>query len=195
MFEYFQGTLIEVRNFQIVLDVHNIGYILNVSAKTLAQVSGHIEEIVRLFAEHITTEFSESLYGFSTTEERTLFNLVRGVSRIGAKTALSVCSHLTYAEFSLLIQDNDTKTLSKIPGIGPKTAQRIVMELSGKFERTSPDTLQASQVLTDAISALTNLGYQKKNAKETVEYVIQERGFDITLDALITESLGKLIGG
>lgn len=194
MFDFLRGTLQDIRGFQAILDVHDVGYCLHISAKTLAQLSEKKSQVVTLYTEHILTEFNETLYGFVTLEERDLFNRVRSVSRIGAKTALSVCSHLTYAEFAELIKDNDTKTLSKIPGIGPKSAQRVLMELAGKF--TTPNTVVGNtQVTQDAISALTNLGYPHKQAKQTVEYIIQAEGYDICLETLITQALGKIIGG
>ena len=192
MYDYLQGTVIDQRGLQTILDVNGVGYCLNVSAKTMGFAAQFIGGSMLLYTELITTEYTATLYGFKDTKERDLFNLVKSVSRIGAKIALSVCSHLTREEFDELITNKDEKALSKIPGLGKKTAQRMIVELADKVTNVEAST--ESQVVSDAVSAVVNLGYAKKDVQAAVKAVMGN-GTGMTLDVLIVKTLGNLTGG
>jgi len=197
MFEYIKGTLIEKEPAKAVVEAGGIGYRLVIPLSTfhnLAAIKGSVE----LYLAHIVREDSETLYGFSTKEERNLFESVLAVSGIGPKTAVAIVGHMDSVTFQKAIAGSDINLLSKIPGIGKKTAERLVVEMKDKFKgkgktpfATHPQILESS-LLSDAFSALLNLGYPPKEAQKAVQEVRAEKKEESDLGRFITAALQKI---
>lgn len=181
----------------LIVEVAGIGYQVHVPLSTYYSLPDDGED-VRLYIHTHVREDALSLFGFSTEAEKSMFLLLVGVSGIGPKLALAVLSSLSVQELSLAIQASDDSKLRTIPGIGKKTAARLVLELQDKMKLMAPfaplDHQPSSEAgdVEDAVSALVNLGYKKPLAEEALKKVKQGRsGF--TVEALIKEALGVLM--
>ena len=179
----------------LIVDVAGIGYQVQVPLSTYYSMPDDGEEVSLLIHTHMR-EDSLSLFGFLTQEEKDMFLLLIGVSGIGTKLALSVLSSLSVLDISHAIQTSDDSRLRTIPGIGKKTAARMVLELKDKIKLIMPATAlvqsRAAPVVSadveDAVSALVNLGYKKPLAQEALNKVHQ-RSPGLTVQELIREAL------
>lgn len=160
------GTLEEKNPPQVLVDVYGVGYALDVPMSTFYQLPA-IGEKIRLHTHFMIREDAQLLFGFASIQERALFSLLIKVSGIGARTALSLLSALSVEELTEALAREDIKKLSTVPGIGQKTAQRLVLELQGKLaalapiQQTLPELLDPSR---DILNALVALGYSQKEA-------------------------------
>jgi len=182
----------------LIIDVAGVGYQVQVPLSTYYGIPDDGEE-VSLHIHTLLREDSLSLFGFLTQEEKDMFRLLMGVSGIGPKLALAILSSLPVADLSRAIQAADDSTLRAIPGIGKKTAARMVLELKDKIALTMPMIAapsSTSAVLSDdcedVISALVNLGYKKPQAEEAVRKVRGGRP-GLTIEELIREALSVLM--
>lgn len=174
MFAYIKGSLEMKYTGYVVIDVGGIGYKIYMSDSAIEKL-GNIGDIVKVHTHYHVREDNISLYGFNTSEELNMFELLLGVSGIGAKSALVMLSNITPSSFALAVVSNDTSRLTKIPGIGAKSAARIVLELKDKLksqqtaekqiEETQSD-IENNNTIEEAISALQVLGYNRKEIKE-----------------------------
>lgn len=182
----------------LIIDVAGVGYQVQVPLSTYYSIPDNGEE-VSLHIHTLLREDSLSLFGFLTQEEKDMFLLLMGVSGIGPKLALAILSSLPVAELSRAIQAADDSTLRAIPGIGKKTAARMVLELKDKIALTTPIMAAPSSTSAllsddceDVISALVNLGYKKSQAEEAVRKVRDGRP-GLTIEELIREALSVLM--
>lgn len=181
----------------LIVEVSGVGYQVQVPLSTYYVIPEDGEEVSLHIHTHVR-EDSLSLFGFSTEAEKNMFLLLVGVSGIGPKLALAVLSSLSVQELSIAIQSSDDSKLCTIPGIGKKTAARMVLELQDKMKLAGPfaplEHLPASEagVVEDAVSALMNLGYKKPLAEEALKKVRQGRT-GLAVEALIKEALGVLM--
>lgn len=182
----------------LIIDVAGVGYQVQVPLSTYYGIPDDGEE-VSLLIHTLLREDSLSLFGFLTQEEKDMFLLLMGVSGIGPKLALAILSSLPVAELSRAIQAADDSTLRAIPGIGKKTAARMVLELKDKIALTTPimaapssTSAALSDDCEDVISALVNLGYKKSQAEEAVRKVRDGRP-GLTIEELIREALSVLM--
>ena len=130
---------------------------------------------IQLHTSMVVREDSISLFGFPTVEERELFELLQTVSGVGPKVSLAITGALSVEEFSSAISRKDTKTLSAVPGIGAKGAQRMILELGTKLN-FAPNTPQVAQIgwRSNLVSAMTNLGFSNKEAEQAINSLAQE---------------------
>lgn len=175
------GKLIEKTPPQIVIDVNGVGYEADVSMQTFYNLPP-VGESVQLFTQLIIREDAHLLFGFATAEERKTFRQLIKVSGIGAKTALGILSAMTADELAQAVAEEDVKRLSSAPGIGKKTAERMVLELRGKLvAHTVTDGLfaaaPAADETEDIVSTLLALGYSEREAKAAVKGV--PKGTDV----------------
>ena len=200
MFYYISGTLVLKGNGFAVIDAGGIGYKLYASLKTLDSL-GEVGCEAKLFT---YTNFKASsdildLYGFATQEELSLFEMIIGVSRVGAKTAVALLSNISPSKFALCVVTNDYKYIAnKTPGLGAKGAERIVLELKDKFkgvdlgdaftEPDAPVSVSADDE-SEAVSALVVLGYTPQEAKRAIS------GADGTVEEIIKFGLKNLMKG
>ncbi len=180
MFAYIKGSLeIKTRGY-IVIDVNGVGYKIFMSETAIEKV-GEIGENVKVHTYLKVREDDMSLYGFNTNEELRMFELLLQVSGIGAKSAIAILSNITPSQFAIAVITNDVSKIKTLPGIGPKTAQRIILELKDKIkseetisENTTLDSTKQetdNEKITEAISALQVLGYSKKEIEKAIEKV------------------------
>jgi Holliday junction DNA helicase RuvA len=195
------GILIEKSVTQCVVDVHGVAYRVVIPLTTFYELS----EIGQPVVIHIHTHVREDaiqLYGFHVQEEREVFELMISVSGIGPKLAINVLSGIAAGELIRAVTEEDLKRLTGIPGVGKKTAERMILELKDKMAKigreTLPggtDTFKASgQVKDDALSALVNLGYKGSAVKEVVDRIIREAQEPPSLDRLLKQALRVLAG-
>lgn len=182
----------------LVVDVSGVGYQVQVPLSTYCGIPEQGDNISLHIHTHLR-EDSLSLFGFLTEAEKDMFLLLMGVSGIGPKLALTVLSSLSVADLSCAIGASDDAKLCAVPGIGKKTAARMVLELKDKMSHlvpsmTASSTVSApgSDIAQDVISALVGLGYKKPQAEETVRR-IRDRRPGLPIEALIREALSDLM--
>ena len=177
MYAYIKGTLEEKSNNFIVVENNGIGYKIFMSESAIQKL-GEKGEKVKIYTYYYVKEDNISLYGFITNEELKMFELLITVSGIGAKSAISILSNIEPSTFALAVITDDVAKIKGLPGIGVKTAQRIILELKDKLK-----TLDAVEVkkenkieivdnkenIDEAISALMILGYNKKEIEKSIE--------------------------
>ncbi len=164
------GTLVEKNPPQLLLDVHGVAYEVDVPMSTFYNLPATGERVV-LFTHLVVREDAHLLFGFGTEHERRTFRQLVKISGIGARTALSVLSGLSVAELAQAVTMQDTGRLTKIPGIGKKTAERLLLELKDKLAAevsTAVGINRAPPASADILNALLALGYSDKEALRAV---------------------------
>ena len=163
-----KGILVEKNPPQAVIDVNGVGYEVDVSMQTFYRLPA-TGEAVQLYTQLVVREDAHLLFGFATADERATFRHLVKVSGIGAKTALGILSAMSADELAAAIAAEDIKRLSSAPGIGKKTAERMVLELRGKLTASgsaqAQPTAQAGDSSEDIVSTLLALGYNEKEAR------------------------------
>ena len=177
MFDYISGKLVAKTDSYAVVEAGGIGYRIYSTLSSLSTL-GEIGETVKLYIYLNIKSASDilSLYGFATQEERKTFEMILGVSGVGAKTAAALLSNISASKFALCVVTNDSKYLaSHTPGLGPKGAQRIILELKDKFKNVELDEMPADEVFSsnldtddEALSALVVLGYSRSDAEKAL---------------------------
>ncbi len=162
-----QGKLLEKNPPQIIVDCHGVGYEVDVPMSTFYNLPDVDSEVV-LHIQHIVREDAQLLYGFLTKNEKSLFCQVLKVSGIGPRTALSMLSSMSPAELSSAICNEEVALLTKVPGIGKKTAERIVLELKDKVvPMGATETISGNKA--EIIEALVVLGFSEREAGMAVK--------------------------
>lgn len=196
MYEYITGKLIEKSPVRVVIDIHGIGYLIQISVTTHADLPT-LGETVKLLTYFVVREDAQILYGFSSEEERELFKLLISVNGIGPKMAMSILSGLSLSELKRAIVEGLLPVLTGISGVGKKTAERIVIELREKVVLDRQEHVRSSSmsrdaedgVSGDALQALIQLGYKKQNAKDAIQKVLKSNGEKVSVEDLIRASL------
>ncbi|NKB80754.1 MAG: Holliday junction branch migration protein RuvA [Nitrospirales bacterium] len=194
------GRLSSKAPSQVILDVHGVGYDILIPLSTYFALP-NLDDTVGL---HIHTHFRDNaiqLFGFFTEPEKSAFGLLTGVSGIGGKLALNVLSTLPIADLLLALQTDNAEKLATVPGVGKKSAGRMILELKDKLETIQtvlpvstalPVPSPSSQLETDAVSALINLGYRPQEVKQTVKACAAKYQGSLSLGDLIREALKGL---
>ena len=181
MYAYIKGTL-EIKTTEyVVVETSGIGYKIFMSETAIDKL-GEIGSLVKIYTYLRVREDDMSLYGFNTNEELRMFELLLSVSGVGAKSAIVILSNITPSSFALAVITDDVGKLKKLPGIGPKTAQRIILELKDKLkavEDTDKSELEEmlskkqadSEKVSEAISALQVLGYARKEIEKAFQQI------------------------
>ena len=197
MYEYIRGQFQGISKDYVVIELNNIGYKIFTSGNTMSKVG----EEVLLYLEQIVREDFIGLYGFTTREELEMFKLLLSINGVGAKAALSLLSISTVNNLKYAIMMGDEKHITRAPGIGKKTAQRIILELKDKLkpdELTSEegqlieginDNSDYSFNINETLSALMALGYTEKEAQKALEKVDKT----LSIENMIKESLKLLM--
>ena len=174
MYSYINGTIEELYLDHIVIDNNNIGYRINVSSNTLKDLQ--LGNMAKIYTKLIVREDDMSLCGFSTKEELEMFELLTSVSKIGPKVGLGILSFASPRQLGAYIVSEDIAKMSKAPGVGKKTAERIILELKDKIDKQNiefePTLLSQTPVAVsqdEAVDALIALGYSTAEAKEAVD--------------------------
>lgn len=195
MYYYIRGKYITRKDNFVVIEAGGIGYKIYTSALNLEKMPAVGTEIT-MYTHLYVREDVQDLYGFSSNEEITLFLQLMSVSGIGPKAALSIMSVMTCEQFALAVITNDTKAITKAQGVGPKVAQRIILELKDKLktENALPEDIKATSVeqenhQSEAVTALVVLGYTANEAKRAVSGVDPE----LPVEIIIKEALKILM--
>lgn len=204
MLAYVKGTLEIKTKGYIVVETGGIGYKIFMPESTIEKL-GALGEKIRIFTFMRVREDDVSLYGFLTNEELRMFELLLSVSGIGAKGALTILSNITPSQFALAVIANDVGMLKKLPGIGPKTAQRTILELKDKLkkeqeitttegeeENSFQEVMLEDEKISEAVSALQVLGYSRKEITEALAKVELK---SLSVEEMIRKGLGNLAKG
>ncbi len=177
MLDYIIGDIKKIGEDYIVLDNNGIGYLINTSSYSISNFTLYESYLVHVYMS--VREDAIVLYGFHDDEELDMFKLLTTVSSIGPKIALAILSSLSVSSISTAIQSNDIDMLTKAPGVGKKTASRIILELSDKISKMSFTISEPVEVAVDndiesAIEALTNLGYMRADVIKVIRSLNME---------------------
>jgi holliday junction DNA helicase RuvA len=186
----------------LILDVHGVGYEVCIPLSTYYGLP-NLSENTSLSVHTHVREDAIQLFGFLTSQEKDAFVLLTSVSGVGPKLALSVLSALPVPDLVSSIQTGDVEKLTTVPGIGHKSASRLVLELKDKVRKLHPDLVPACNslrqgqdaIFDDALSALVNLGYRPQDAKEALKHVKKSNAEAMVLKDMIRESLKELARG
>jgi Holliday junction DNA helicase RuvA len=189
MYEYIKGKLVSALPNKAVVDAHGVGYAISIALNTYSRLP-QVGHEIQLFIAPIVREDAHLLYGFLSQTERDLFDRLTAVSGIGPKTAMALTGHMEISDLEMAILQSNVALLSKVPGIGKKTAERLVIELRDKIKiDISHPATPARGVIADAISALTNLGYNPMAAQKAVQKAAGDSAKEPELSKLITLAL------
>jgi holliday junction DNA helicase RuvA len=190
MYEHIKGTLVKTTPLYAVLEAHGVGY------KIWVPVNNSLNEIGKetlLYTYLVVKEDSHSLYGFEKEEQRELFEQFLSISGIGPKTALLLVGHLDPAHFFHAIAQGDVRLLCKVPGIGKKTAERLIVEMKDKCKGFSTAVFSLNKkdpsAINDAVSALIHLGYTPIRAQQSIKSALDKAGKELNASELITQAL------
>lgn len=176
MIAYLEGRLVEKNPTQMIVDVNGVGYCVNIPISTYDRL-GELGSKVKIITYQHVREDSLQLFGFYTPEEKWLFELLISVNGIGPKTGLGILSFVSVEDFHQAIMEEEIDFLTNVPGIGRKTAQRLVVELKEKFgkldlkkeSRVNTQGQTDAQIEQEAILALCSLGYSRYEAKKAID--------------------------
>lgn len=184
------GNILEKRPGNVVIDVNGVGYEASVSLNTYALLGAEGDTAV-LYTHMAVREDGVFLYGFSSLDEKKLFQLLTSVSGIGPKLAVKILSGINADELKRSISASDYTALSSVSGVGKKTAERIVVELKDKFESQSFFGDVSGGVLEDVAGALVNLGYKLTDCRKALEGLNPDCDFQTALKSALHNLSGK----
>lgn len=182
MYAYISGKLVEKRPTEVVVDVQGIGYRLHIPTSTFEHLPS-ADEHVRLFSYHHVREDASLLFGFYSREEKRVFEVMLAVSGIGPKLALAALSAMSPSDLRAHVVHGDTAVLTNIPGVGRKTAERLIIELRDRFADMEPLDSEvpaaagaagaSSEARSDALAALESLGFNRASAEKNLQKVLK----------------------
>ena len=193
MIAFLQGKLVHKEPTNVVMDVNGIGYHLHISLQTFSDIKEKAD--VMLHTHLAIREDAHILFGFSSTEEKRLFQQLISVNGVGPGTAIVMLSYMTSNEMRAAIAREDATALQSIKGIGAKTALRVIIELKDKLKKENLEEISLvsdqpnNTVRKEALSALLTLGLPKAVAEKSVEAILRKSGNNITLEDLVKQAL------
>jgi len=193
MFDYINGRVVHKTPTAIVIETNGIGYKIHIPLSTFERIPDR--EKVKVFTRLlINKDFEIKVYGFSSLEERGLFDLLLSVNGVGPNMALTILSASSVSQFKRFVIGNDSKALQRIKGVGKKTAERIILELKEAVVRIIPEEVSSADArelatISDAIMALISLGYARQAAEKAVNMATKNLGASEKVEVLIKEAL------
>jgi Holliday junction DNA helicase RuvA len=182
-----RGRLIHKKPDRVVVDVGGVGYLVHVPLNTLSNLPDEGQDVLLKIHTHVRDDAIQ-LFGFLTEEEKKVFVTLLGITGVGPKMALNVLSGIPYDDFLAAIRREDVAMLCRVPGLGQKTAHRLILELRDKLP--SPAAVKEDRVFDDVLSALVNLGYKRNTAQEYLDKTYKQGYRDI--EGLLRETLKLL---
>ena len=197
MYEYISGLVTELAPTYAVIDAGGVGYYINISLQTYAAIEG--EKSTRLYVHFVVREDAQLLYGFATKVERELFRNLISVSGVGGNTARMILSTYSSDELRNIIATENAVLLKNVKGLGLKTAQKIIVELSGKMldlgvaVESTPVVVaeKGSPIYDETMAALTMLGFPKSASEKVVKAILKESP-SISVEDAVRQSLRRL---
>lgn len=195
MITYIKGPITHKNPSFLVVEANGIGYHINISLHTYSRVEK--EESVKLLTHLHIKEDAHTLFGFAEEIERNLFRLLISVSGVGPSTALVVLSSMNPDELRAAVIGEDVASIKRVKGIGPKTAQRIILDLKDKMIKESGDSptmtpVQNNTAREEALSALVNLGFPRPSIQRALNRVLRESTENLSAENLIKQALREL---
>lgn len=195
MINHLQGRLVEKSPTHAVIDCNGVGYLLHISLHTFGRLGD--DESCKLFTHMVIREDAHNLFGFADEDERDVFRKLISVSGVGATTGRMILSSLSPMEVKEAIFNQEVALIQAVKGIGAKTAQRIIVDLQDKiFKGDAADfekvKIGGNTLKTEALSALSSLGFDKKKADKTLDKLLTQEGDNIELEQLIKLALKQL---
>lgn len=196
MLDSIYGRLQQKKPTEAVIDISGMRFMVNISVPTYERLPAVGEPVELLSYLHVKEDIL-ALYGFWKNEERQLFMLLIGISGIGPRSAMTILSGTNPNEFKNKIVTDDVKSLTNVPGIGPKTAKRIIVELKEKFVNFQDDDMEflsesGSTQLNDAVMALMALGFKRQQCQQALKKLEKEGQLDGGLESVIKKALAKM---
>lgn len=193
MIEYIKGEITELTPTYAVIETSGIGYFINISLPCYTALGNMTS--AKLLIYEIIREDTHQLYGFLEQAERTLFELLIGVSGVGANTARMILSSIPVAELEQTIMNADSRRLKSVKGIGAKTAERIIVDLKDKIKPSGSTLIQQampdSEIFDEALSAMVMLGFPRAAAQKVMKKIFEETP-DIKVEAAIKKALAMM---
>jgi Holliday junction DNA helicase RuvA len=198
------GKLVECKPGRVILEVAGVGYAVQIPLSTFYVLSDSAQAPVSLHVHTHVREDALQLFGFASPEERSAFELLIGISGVGPRLALAVLSGIGVDELREAVALRDGARLQKIPGVGKKTAERVLLELQDRMAIEGVEAAAGTAAAPglrgaagdglrkDAMSALVNLGYTRKLASRVVDAALEELGGDAELEPLLKDALGRI---
>lgn len=189
------GTMVQAGDRWVIIDVHGVGYLVQVTQPALRQLAD-TREPVTLLTHMVVREDAITLYGFRYQNELEMFRILIGVTGIGPQIAMNLLSRIGIEEFAIAVLNEDEKALIRIPGIGPKSAKRLILELRDKMKKVGEtmvcgETGKDGLAVHDAVSALVSLGFAEKESRDAVNAAAPAAGSS-SVQGLIKAALAKL---
>ena len=196
MYAFISGILNQITPIRIVIDANGVGYLISIPPNVYEKLPA-LGEKFTIHTSFIVREQSHTIYGFNTPMERDCFETLLDVTGVGPKMALSLIGHLPPPRLQEALHNQDLARICKVPGIGKKTAQRLIIELQDKLSLDSmPNPSEwavkmdpKNQTIRDAMSTLVNLGYNQSMAEKILKRILDNGGEQLELPALITAAL------
>ncbi len=194
MYEYITGRLVELNPADAIVECGGFGYDILISLSTFTKLQNAGEEFVKLYLHHHLREEEESLYGFFDRDERSLFKQLISVSGIGPNTARMMLSSMSADELRTAILSQDVNKIKGVKGIGLKTAQRVILELKDKVDKTQSADIQtitgtpSSAAAEEALGALIMLGFAKPAAQKAIDMILKDNPL-VNIEELIKKAL------
>ena len=194
MYEYIKGQLTELTPAQAVVEAAGVGYAVNISLNTFSEIENSTE--VKLFVHYIVREDAQILFGFSTKAERELFRMLISVSGVGGNTARMILSTYSPRELQNIIATGNSVLLKNVKGLGIKTAQKIIVELSGKavtldLGAGAAPASSGNAVFEEASAALAMLGFQKSASEKALTAIFKSQP-SISVEEAVRQALKNL---
>ncbi len=194
MYEYISGSIAELAPTYAVIDVAGVGYMLNISLTTYSELES--KESAKLYVHFIVREDAQIFYGFSSKRERELFRLLISVSGVGGNTARMVLSTYSPRELQSIITTENAVLLKNVKGLGLKTAQKIIVELTGKVTPSDGTELEVidsgkSEIAAEALEALMMLGFSRAASDKSVKAILKESP-TVSVETLIRLALKQM---
>ncbi len=193
MFDYIKGRVVHKTPTAIVIETNGIGYKIHIPLSTFERIPDK-EKVKILTRLIISKDFEVRVYGFSSLEERDLFDLLISISGVGPNMALTILSASSVGQFKKFVVGNDSQALQRIKGVGKKTAERIILELKENIVSIVPEEISSAEAQelatkSDAIMALTSLGYARPSAERAVNLASKNLDTSEKVEVLIKEAL------
>jgi Holliday junction DNA helicase RuvA len=185
------GKVVALEVGSAIIDVSGVGYLVSLAAPTASSIS--LDSNVHLYTTFIVREDGFSLFGFLSSVDQKIFDLLRSVTGVGPKSALAIQSAMTADQIMSSVASEDDSAFRQVSGVGPKTAKLIVLTLAGKLGVATPTSFKATKSeLALVVSALNGLGWNERIAQEAAQQSIKELGPSATTNELLKDALSKL---